>query len=262
MKKDLIKLLVSPSKIARTLNWKKGADASVLSLDIHKDRIGLAIAQHPSFQQKAKTLEPIQLQVEKDKGWSIPDSGKERFRQIVSDHQICGIVVSWPLQQDTGRMGAACGRVFHTLEDLIQIDDEDNATTDDTETSSSSSSPSSSSSLATMSPKSSLSRREIDNDEVFNKNRPICLWDGVHPQQEQQDEFGRCSAYSRTSNKTVHVASKEQYHQDENVVAAEVWADFVKTHWPTIYQQHQYESSSVPSSSSSSSSSTLVMRAA
>jgi hypothetical protein len=42
--------------------------------------------------------------------------------------------------------------------------------------------------------------------------------------------------YSRTSNKTIHhFASKEKDTQDENIVAAQVWDDFRRAHWPELY---------------------------
>ena len=62
--------------------------------------------------------------------------------------------------------------------------------------------------------------------------------------------------YSRTSTKKEHCASKEQYHQDESIVATKVWEDFVKTNWPDIYatNEYQYQHSMATKSSSSSSS--------
>jgi hypothetical protein len=95
-------------------------------------------------------------------------------------------------------MGAPCGRVIHTLEDLIE---------------------------------------DADSNTIITSKRPLVLWDGVHATQEKEDEWGRCTAYSRTSTKSIHRASEEQYYQDENIVAAQVWDDFVHTHWPTIFKQ-------------------------
>jgi hypothetical protein len=46
-------------------------------------------------------------------------------------------------------------------------------------------------------------------------------------------------------------ASKEQYHEDESIVATKVWEDFVKTNWPVLYQQQQRRDYSQSSSSSS-----------
>jgi RNase H-fold protein (predicted Holliday junction resolvase) len=187
----LIQLLASPSKIATALDWRK-VGGSALSLDIHKDRIGMAIASHPSFEEPTTTLEPIRL-VSKGK---LTDEAKDRLEQIVQEHKVCGIVVSYPLQRDTGRMGAACGRVFYTLDELMT------------------------------------------DTKIIDPSRPLCLWDSVHPQQAVEDAWGRDTNYNRTSSKQIHLASEEQYNQDENVVAAQVWNDFVQTHWPTIHKQN------------------------
>lgn len=189
----LLRFLVSPSKLATALDWKR-ASGTVLSLDIHKDRIGMAIASHPAFEEEAHTLAPIRLS---SRG-RVPDVGKEQLLKLVTEYRVCGIVVSWPVQQDTGRMGAPCGRVIHTLEDLIE---------------------------------------DADSNTIITSKRPLVLWDGVHATQEKEDEWGRCTAYSRTSTKRIHRASEEQYYQDENIVAAQVWDDFVHAHWPTIFEQ-------------------------
>jgi RNase H-fold protein (predicted Holliday junction resolvase) len=190
---NLMKVLTTPSKIASALDWRK-VSGSVLSLDIHKDRIGLAVASHPSYREETCAFESIPLA---RKGQRVTKECKARLSAIVKEHRVCGVVVSWPLQEDTGKMGAACGRVLYTLDHLLQ------------------------------------------DTNIVTPNRPLCLWDGDHSTPELEDEWGRCQAYCRTSNKTVHKASEEQYHQDENQVAATVWDDFCRTHWPAIYQQEQ-----------------------
>ena len=45
---------------------------------------------------------------------------KQHIHDIVTQHNVCGFVVSWPLEQDTGKLGAKCGRVWYTLEALQQ----------------------------------------------------------------------------------------------------------------------------------------------
>jgi RNase H-fold protein (predicted Holliday junction resolvase) len=188
----LMSVLTTPSKIASSLDWRK-ISGSVLSLDIHKDRIGLALASHPSYGEEACTFDAIKL----PKKGRMTEECKARLAEIVKDNKVCGVVVSWPLQQDTGKMGAACGRVLYTLEQLL------------------------------------------NDSSIITPSRPLCLWDGVHSTHEKEDEWGRCSAYSRTSDKEVHRASEEQYNQDENVVAAQVWDDFCRVHWPAMYEQEE-----------------------
>ena len=78
---------------------------------------------------------------------------------------------------------------------------------------------------------------------MFTPSRPICLWDTADAVDAAAavDAFGRSSVYARTSNKTEHRASEEQYHQDESIAVVKVWEDFVQTNWPEIYQQQQQQ---------------------
>jgi hypothetical protein len=55
-----------------------------------------------------------------------------------------------------------------------------------------------------------------------------------------------CLHNNTTSDKNLHIASQEQYHADENIVAAQVWDDFVHVHWPTIYEQKEVYSNKKP----------------
>ena len=189
-----MKVLTTPTKIASALDWRK-VSGSILSLDIHKDRIGLAISSHPSFGEEVK-VETIPLPNRRGK---LDDAAKERLVQVIKENKVCGLVVSWPLQQDTKRMGAACGRVLHTLEDLMED--------------------------------------STSSSGIVTPNRPLCLWDGNHTTPEVEDEWGRCASYGGSAtNKTLHLASQEQYNQDENMVATKVWNDFMKAHWPEVVQ--------------------------
>jgi RNase H-fold protein (predicted Holliday junction resolvase) len=174
--------------------------STILSLDIHADRIGLAMASNPSALSLKKNrpdssdnnksyypLESIRLS---SKNKKVPAEAKQRLAEIVKEYKVCGFVVSWPLQRDTGRMGASCGRTLYTLEQLL------------------------------------------DDPSIINTNRPLCLWDSQHVQATQVDAFGRSPVFARTSTKQQHLASKEQYHQDESIVATQVWEDFCQQYWP------------------------------
>jgi RNase H-fold protein (predicted Holliday junction resolvase) len=195
--RNLIRMITPSSKVASALDWRKQSGGAVLSLDIHRNSIGLAIAPHPSIDESATTLDPIPL----CKKGKVSLQHKKNLADILKTNNICGIVVSWPLQEGTGRMGAACGRVFHTLEDLM--------------------SESSSEIIAIM------------------NHKPICLWDSEHAKNaDAEDRWGRSVAYCRTSSKRIHKASEEQYNQDENIVASEVWDDFMHTHWPELAQHN------------------------
>lgn len=232
----LTKVLRPPSAVANTLDWRKasGGVATAMTIDVHADRIGLALATlrsesdcdmevhqrrtsrtglssnghshrgqtNNNYSFSCTVLDSIPL-VGKRRMNLVPPDAKRMLSGLVRDHNICGFVVSWPLQQDTGLMGASCGRTLWALEQLLAEECED-----DDESSTTSTAP------------------------LFANNRPLCLWDGVHREQPATDAFGRSSVYARTSTKTEHCASKEQYHQDESVLAAEVWKDFCEHHWP------------------------------
>ena len=108
--------------------------------------------------------------------------------------------------------GASCGRVLYTLEHILG---------------------------------DKTSKRRI-----ISSNRPICLWNNLPVEEQQIDEWGRNPLYARTypsTTESVYKASEQRYNQDEAVVASEVWDDFVKVHWPTIYEQKQiYRATTYP----------------
>lgn len=198
---QVVSKLSKPSKVASVLDWKRVNGSTVLSLNFHKDRVGIAVASHPSTGVPCLELEPLRFT--NNYPHVIDSSCLDRFSTIVEEYKVCGVVVSWPLQSDTGRMGAACGRVIFALE---QLWDKSNGGTND----------------------------------LFSK--PFCLWDSEHvvPKQRKDpakivDGFGRCASYGKTTKKEEHVASKEQYHEDELTVVVGVWNDFCKEHWPELY---------------------------
>lgn len=257
----LKKVLRSPSAVANALDWKKasGGVATAMTIDVHADRIGLALATLPAhandnwlyrgpnhssddsinhnhnhnhnhtpgnshYGVSCTVLDSISLIAsEESDSDRIPNAmlggigrrrkravtpdAKRRLEGLIRDHNVCGFVVSWPVQQDTGLRGASCGRTLWALEQLLSEDNND-----------------------------------VDNDNdgarpgpLFAPHRPLCFWDGVHTEQPTHDAFGRCSVFARTapSTQTEHFASKEQYHKDESVLAEEVWKDFCDHHWPT-----------------------------
>jgi len=80
----------------------------------------------------------------------------------------------------------------------------------------------------------------LDQIQTSGFQRPVCLYD---PQcsAPPEDEWGRTSLYAETSDKTMHVASKEQYEQVNTVgrAAVDIWGDFCAKHWPEMRQTHQ-----------------------
>jgi len=229
-KSKINKVLTHPSKIAHALDWNKASGSHVLNLNIRRDRIDLAVASHPERNGPIFSLPSIPLyqqhQVSKKAGPSAGAAGRslssETVRELATvarDWQVCGLVVGWPVQSDTGWCGAQCGRVLHTLDQLVELDGaKDNGGSN-------------------------------GSDSVLTNRRPLCLW---NPQQEQQqhqqdeqerDEWGRDASYSRISHKNVHVASIEQYQDDPNTDVADIWNDFCQKHWPELYEQNRQQAS-------------------
>lgn len=197
----LMNQLSNPAKVASTLDWKRFSGSTLLSLNIHRNRIGIAVASHPSISEKCHELEPLKFA---DDHITIDKDCLERFQSIIRDYKVCGVVVSWPLQHETGRMGAACGRVLYALEEIID-------------------------------------KSGGGNSNIVSSGRPLCLWDSGHivPKQKANprlnvDSFGRCAQYGNTSTKQEYRASQEQYHEDELTVVQQVWNDFCKEHWPEL----------------------------
>eukprot|EP00536_Pseudo-nitzschia_multiseries_P018750 jgi/Psemu1/57168/gm1.57168_g len=142
MHPQLLSKLSKPSRVASILDWKRHSQSSntnantstqqqqqqqahtVLALNIHKNRVGIAVASHPSLGMPCLELEPLRFRKRSIAGGAIDANCLERFAAIIEDYKVCGIVVNWPLQHDTGRMGAACGRVVFALEQLVERSNE------------------------------------------------------------------------------------------------------------------------------------------
>lgn len=217
--KQLMKVLATPSKVANALDWRRFTGGAIATLDVHSDRIGVRISEHPkpamhhlasSSQHSKKRRAPVSRSLSlplATKGTSkIPESTRRQLSELVHHHKVCGFIVAWPLQTDTGAMGAACGRTLFCLEELLRGDETPHLARD--------------------------GRRP-----VFAPSRPLCLWDGSEGKELRsatttEDAFGRSPVYARTSDKKKHVASKEQYHQNESLTASTVWDNFAKAHWP------------------------------
>mmetsp|Transcript_106966 Transcript_106966/g.307661 ORF Transcript_106966/g.307661 Transcript_106966/m.307661 type:complete len:268 (-) Transcript_106966:380-1183(-) len=207
MHQDFYKLmnqLSKPAKVASMLDWKRFSGSTLLSLNIHRNRIGIAVASHPSLGLACHELEPMHFA---DDHITIDKKCIDRFQRIITDYKVCGLVISWPLQHETGRMGAACGRVLYALQEIID------------------------------------KSGGLENS-FLSPTRPLCLWDSGHiiPKQRANpnmnvDSFGRCAQYGNTSTKNEYRASKEQYHEDELTVVQQVWNDFCKEHWPELYEK-------------------------
>ncbi|KAG7337435.1 hypothetical protein IV203_034505 [Nitzschia inconspicua] len=254
----------------------------VLSLDIRRDHIGMALVSPPTVvtstyylsrkqqqqQQKSPRL-PLLLPMisiphrriisennddeqQPLHAGASPSSSLQSIHDIVKQHNVCGFVVSWPLERDTGKMGAKCGRVWYTLEALQRMET--------ASTSTSSSSPTSS----------------TVQSSLFSCQRPICLWDPHRTVEEAKrlDEWGRSWEFTRTSTANEYRASIERYYQydkdeyqndynnndddeeedQENEWSSTssycdatgaaplyLWQDFCHAHWPEATSEQEWK---------------------
>jgi RNase H-fold protein (predicted Holliday junction resolvase) len=266
-----MKVLTTPSKVASTLDWRKASGGAILTLTVHRDRIDMAVAQHPSSTSSlsstksttttrqssfsslssssstpplpfVQTLEPLLLE---QKGRKIPDQSIQRLSTIVREQRICAFVVAWPVQPDNGKMGYSCGRTIWMMEELFKVGIKSTTTT---------------------------------TSSIISTNRPVCLWDSQRtttqsgstdmwgrnpdfalatttPTTTDVDATGASASSDRNNNahKSLHVASKEQYYvADETIVVSQVWDDFMKMNWPGIEYSKMNNTNSSSNNSSSS----------
>jgi len=272
MHPQLLRKLSKPSKVASILDWNKAFDNTVLSLNFHKNRVGIAVASHPSLGIPCIELEPLRFDSingnRKNIAGSIDRHCLERFSDIIEGYKVCGVVVNWPLQSDTGRMGAACGRVIFALEQLVE---RSNESVIDGPCGSANANGNGSGNGSVY------GTTKKNHDRGGFLSRPFCLWDAGHIDLKQRadpskrvDVFGRCASYGRETTTTTQMdsvctkitpaantstavrdpqghkkyfAGKAQYHEDELTVVLGVWDDFCREHWPDLYESSHLHNS-------------------
>jgi RNase H-fold protein (predicted Holliday junction resolvase) len=209
--RQLTKVLTTPSKVASALDWKRSTKSTILSLDIQNDRIGMAVASHPSLQSSAKPLDSIRVTRR------INENVKNELNRIVKKHKVCAFVVSWPVQADSGRHGAACGRVLNTLEQILLLSPTDGS-------------------------------QSVVQGSPVTPGRPVCLWNTQQSnskleQQIVEDDWGRSPVYSRPCHEKLHRASEQQYNNVLKASPASTWNNFVQANWPEIAEEQQRSTS-------------------
>ena len=120
MKQNVMKYLLDPPKLAAKFDWSRKV-GSMLAMDIGKDQIGLAVASHPVHGEPPLNLDPLPLTLETTTGnrKALTDSVVNELQHILRAYNVCGFVVSWPLQKE-GHCGFPCGKVMHTLDSLVE----------------------------------------------------------------------------------------------------------------------------------------------
>lgn len=194
MNPQWMKRLNQPSRVASILDWKK--TYTLLAVNFHKNRVGIAIASHPSIGVPCLELEPLRFDTDsKSIAGAINKDCLERFSTIVEEHQVCGVVVNWPLQRDTGRMGAACGRVVFALEQLWARSNESSSS------SSTVTAAGTSTNVRTNSLRRNNNHRNSEEQGIGILSRPFCLWDAgridIADPVKQVDSFGRCTSHGK-----------------------------------------------------------------
>ena len=193
-------LLTSPSRVAQALDWRKST-GSVLNMKISKNRIELAISSHPSYQEPIVSLSSITIP--RNSKRAIDSSVADEVSQVISQYNVCGVVVDWPVQQE-GWCGEACGRVLNVLEQLSN---------------------------------------NYNAFQTTEGNRtPICLYD-PNQATFTEDCWGRSTVYTRLpkTGKALHIASLEQYNapiSEESHAILNVWNNFSAKFWPDSIEQY------------------------
>lgn len=229
----LSRYLVTPGRVASLMDWKATlGTGAVMALDINRDRIGVAVAPHPSSVSSgagvatARTLDPILLPGKRAASTSSASQASHplsRLEEVAAREQVCGVIVRWPLQ-DGGRMGAHCGRILYQLDDFV----------------------------ASSSSESSSSKKR--STSLIGKSRPFALYDDrpltrgqaidVDDSADLPDEWGRHSSFSRVPDMagigarrgcaTVQVSPHKTIDSnevDEGEMAAKILQDFLDGHF-------------------------------
>jgi hypothetical protein len=120
--KVVTSLLTSPSKVVHALDWRKSSGA-LLSLRVGRDRIDLAVASHPFFDEPTLPLPSVPVETRTLNNIKVlKESVGQQLKAIAENFNVCGVVVSWPVQKE-GWCGAPCGRTLHALDQVSEIFD-------------------------------------------------------------------------------------------------------------------------------------------
>mmetsp|Transcript_7150 Transcript_7150/g.15488 ORF Transcript_7150/g.15488 Transcript_7150/m.15488 type:complete len:247 (-) Transcript_7150:129-869(-) len=207
MASKLSNALVSPSKVANILDWRK-AMGVVMGLDITRERIGVALAEHPDLRGPCATrgpesfpLDSISLRQDRNgalcKKSQVNEDLVSELEAVVKQHRVCAFVVNWPIQE--GRTGEQCGKVLQVLDAVI---DKSNC--------------------------------------VVTSKRPFALWcnyANASNDSSPPDEWGRSTCYTQLRDYTpgMSYSSKSAIRRESSanasMVAANVLHDWVENHW-------------------------------
>ena len=134
---------------------------------------------------------------------------------VVREYNVCGVLVSWPVQRDTWKVGAACGRVLYTLEDLItQQQQRLHKVAQEGEQQHHGLSPVLFRSIPpaeAAAAAAAVGTTANGQPQTHSTNIPICLWRGSSIQVETRgDEWGRCPSYAVDPTDPYYIAAYER----------------------------------------------------
>mmetsp|Transcript_54419 Transcript_54419/g.115598 ORF Transcript_54419/g.115598 Transcript_54419/m.115598 type:complete len:242 (+) Transcript_54419:303-1028(+) len=200
MATKLSSALVAPSKVANILDWRKALGV-VMGLDITRERIGIAVAEHPDLHEACHGIPLNSLSLRQDRSGAKSQVNEDlvfKLEAAVRHHRVCAFVVNWPIQE--GRTGEQCGKVLQVLDSVID-----------------------------------------QSNSVVTRKRPFTLWcsqANASFESSPPDEWGRSIDFARSPPNYVpgmSYSSKSAIRRDpsENVsmVAANVLDEWVKNHW-------------------------------
>jgi hypothetical protein len=233
----LLQAITTPNRISRIVNVRP-----ILALEIQRNSIDMAfisgLGGHPddsvhvmdrlewktSPTEITTTSSSTSSSLHRPSPRRIPDVILHELSERIQQQQenVGGLIVGWPLQRETGKLGGPCGRVLFTLESLLEQHPRTISlhrplclwprTTTTATTTASTAATSASTSSSTQSPPQHLL---------------------------EEDAWGRCASYGRTvpHHRHLHLASKEQYAFDETHMAKDLWQDFFQVHWPDLHRR-------------------------
>lgn len=225
----LLRAVTTPNRICRIVNVRP-----ILALEIQRHSIDMALisglAGHPDDSvhvwdrlewKPSSSIRKIPDSILHELSERIQQQQQQEQQQEQQQQEcIGGIIVGWPIQRDTGKLGAPCGRVLFTLESLLE-----------------------------QHPRAISLHRPLCfwPRTTISPTTATASCDGSttasSPESPQylleEDAWGRCASYGRTvpHHRHLHQASKEQYAFDETLTAKDLWQDFFQVHWPALHRR-------------------------
>ncbi len=196
---------VAPYKVAKILDRGKALGV-VMALDITRERIGSARAEHPDLHgawngSESIPLSSISLQQDRNGAYctksEVIKGMVSELEAAVGENRVCAFVVNWPIQQ--GRIGERCGKVLQVLDSVVN-----------------------------------------QSNGVVTTQRPFTLWcnqasasyDPTPP-----DKWGRSAGFTRLTDYSPGMvyssksAIRDVSPANASMVAANVLDEWVKSHW-------------------------------